>query len=198
MSIVGPLVDAGQIEAAVIRALKTWLRSYIVEVAAQNSFKGPIEKVKSWAVASEYDRWPEQGLPAVIVAAPGLLGEPTKAGGEFYRASWSVEVSVTVAAAKAPRARRLAQMYGAAVRGALLQRRSLGDDLQATDWLDEDSGDVAHDKRRTVVVVQNAFAVEHSRIVAWRKGPKGDKPPDSMPQEYPTVQEIDVETEIEE
>lgn len=190
MSTIGPLVDSGQIEADVLRTLQTWLPTYLLEAVAQAEHD-PIAAPASWAIISQYDRWPEQGLPAVIVVSPGIIEDSTRRDGEgFYRATWAVEVSVTVAAAKSTVARRMAQIYGAAVRGALLQRRSLGHQTQVTDWINEEIGGVNADKRRTVCVVANAFHVERADVVTTQ-GPTGDEPP--APGSWPIVNEATVE-----
>jgi hypothetical protein len=195
VSVAGPIFSAHLIEEGLISTLRTWLPSYLADVAAQHGV-GKIAPVKSWGLSSEYERWPEQGLPALIVACPGLRGEPEKTGDGFYRAIWSAEVSVTISARTGPAARKYAQIYAAAIRGAVLQRRSLGDGARVTTWLDEAYGDVAVEQRRTIVAAANVFAVEQNEVVSWRKGPGSDKPP--IPTEWPEVTETEIETEIEE
>ncbi|HXS32250.1 MAG TPA: hypothetical protein VN758_00580 [Solirubrobacterales bacterium] len=196
MSIVGPLIGGLEVERAALVVLREWLPTYLKEATDQAGLKpGLIEEVNSWMVLSEVDRWPEANLPAVIVAAPGLIKEPEKDGDGSYSVVWKLEVSVSIAAATGPAARKYAQVYAAAIRGLILQRRSLGDDMLATDWLDEAYGTSSQAEERTVAAAAVVFAVQHDNVVNWRKG-KGLVPNKPVPANDPTVQEIDVDTEV--
>jgi hypothetical protein len=197
MSVIGRVSTAAAVERAALVTLKDYLPVYLADVAAQEGVKaGKIESVKSWAVSSEYEAFPETNLPAVIISSEGMVDEPRKDGAGFYTVTRSLEVSITIGAATPPRARLYAQIYIAAIAAALLQRRSLGDDMRATDWIDEANGTVSKTQRRTVVAAAAVFEVEHRNVVSWRKG-KGIQPKQPAPAEA-TVQEIDVVTEVKE
>lgn len=198
MSVIGPLTGGLEVERGVLKTLRAWLPTYLKDAIAQAGLKpNAIQPVKSWSVISEHDRWPEANLPAVIIAAPGLRGNPEKGGDGSYRVVWQVAVSIVIGAATGPKARKYAQVYAAAIRGAILQRRSLGDEMRATDWVDEGYTTISHTDKRTVVGAALFFDVEQNQVVNWRLGPKGDEPPKEVPAEVPEVTEIDVEMEIE-
>src|SRR5690606_22845441 len=109
--------------------------------------------------------------------------------------TWQVEAAVVVAAPDIVSARRVAQCYAAAVRGALLQRRSLGDGLRALDWTDEAYADVANERRRSLAAAANVFVVEQDKIVNWQLGPNSDQPP--IPAAWPQADgDPKIETEI--
>lgn len=155
---VGPIVHAGVVEQAVIATLQRWLRTYLIETARQSDLPR-IAAVKSWAVASDYDRWPEQKLPAVIVSAPGTDENPNVDGSRMYRASYELRVTVEVASANGADARLIGQVYNAAVRVALMQHRSLGGGLRATHWRGESNTTLEIGERRTRFAAQNIFSV---------------------------------------
>jgi hypothetical protein len=195
MSIIGPLKSGHGIEIAVLELLKDELAPYVNEAAIQDGLKaGSLQWVKSWGLISEYDRWPESNLPAILLAAPGLRDEPERSGDGAYSADWTLGVSITVGAANARDARRFSQVYAAAIRGCVMQR--LSGDLRASDWLDEAYWDVSKTDRKVVAAAECAFAVQQSEVVNWRGGPSGDMP-DEIPESFPIVKEVDVKTEIE-
>jgi hypothetical protein len=196
--VVGPVRNSGEIEAAVIKKLR-WCLPFYLERAREAAGHGAIAAVKSWGVVSEYDRWPEQGLPALIVACPGALeGTIAKDGDGFYRAMFAVEVSVTFAAARGGEARLAAQIYNAAVRAALVQQSELAEKISVAAWVDEAVGDVLKENRRTITAAANVFHVEMEDIVTKLGGPDGpldipDPPAPDETEDWPEVTETDTE-----
>lgn len=169
---------------------------------------------KSWATVSEYDRFPEQGLPAIIVSAPGLADTPQMNGAGEIRADWTVEVSATVSANGARQTRRLAQMYLAAIQGAMLQRRSLGDPYTAVYLTDVQYADVPTERRRSIMAAAAAFRVGVEQMLSTKEGPVSPLPPDPtpptwpdpppdpgtpdpVPEAWPTISSTNVEIELE-
>lgn len=195
--VVGPLFSSHVIEEAVLAQLRRRLPGYLSIACEIHEVKGGIAAVKSWAVANTGEKWPEQGLPALLVTGPEETSGTEAHGQGMHRATWPVEVALVIAAKTGPAARKYARIYGAAVRGALLQRRSLGVDGATTTWRGEGTGIVGMDKqRRTMAANANLFEVTVDNVVSWRMGPGADKPP--IPDDWPEVTETEVETEIEE
>lgn len=152
---------------------------------------------KSYATVSEYDRFPEQGLPAIIVAAPGLAEAPVLNGAGDLRADWIIEVSATVSANGARATRRLSQMYLAAIQGAILQRRSLGDPYSAAYLTDVQYADVPSERRRSIAAAAAAFRVSVEGILSTKAGPVTPEPPDPVPATWPVIETVNVELETE-
>jgi len=152
---------------------------------------------KSWATVSEYDRFPEQGLPAIIVAAPGMAEAPSVNGAGEVRGDWIIEVTATVSANGARATRRLAQMYLAAITGAVLQRRSLGDPYSAAYLTDVQYADVPTERRRSIMAAAAAFRVSVEKMVTTKAGPVSPLPPDPIPPTWPVVLTTNVEIETE-
>lgn len=152
---------------------------------------------KSFATVSEYDRFPEQGLPAIIVAAPGMADVPAVNGAGDVRADWVIEVSATVSANGARATRRLAQMYLAAIKGAVLQRRSLGDPYSAAYLTDVQYADVPTERRRSIAACAAAFRVSVEGMLSTKEGPVSPEPPDPVPPTWPVIETVNVEIESE-
>jgi hypothetical protein len=197
--VVGPLFSAHILERSVLATLRDYLPPYLTIACELNGITEGIAKVESWGLESELaDDWPSQGMPALLVVSGSTTDEPEEGGDGMIRAEWRCDVIISVKAATGPRARRYAQVYGAAIRGALLQRRTLGEELQVARWLGEDTGGTVRDIEDTessVCSVMNSFGVERERVVSWQKGAGSLKP---IPDGWPEVKEIDVKTEVKE
>jgi len=152
---------------------------------------------KSFATVSEYDRFPEQGLPAIIVSAPGMADAPQMNGAGDLRGDWVIEVSATVSANGARQTRRLAQMYLAAIQGAMLQRRSLGDEYSAAYLTNVQYADVPTERRRSIMAAGAAFQVSVEQMLSTKAGPVSPEPPDPVPLTWPVVLSTNVEIDKE-
>lgn len=203
--IFGRIWHPGILEDAVLATLKTWLPTYLSEVCRQewvrvdpegDNAPKSLAAPESWAVVSEYDRFPEESLPAIIVAAPGMSAEPARNGDGTIDTRWAFEVSVTLTADTGRNARRNAQLYLAAIIAALLQRRSLGEDMTSVELVATDYVDVPNENRRTQVAAAAAFTCRIDQMVSTNAGPVTATPPDPMPETWPTVLETHIETEI--
>jgi hypothetical protein len=150
---------------------------------------------QSFATVSEYDRFPEQGLPAIIVSAPGMAEEPRVSGDGFIGGDWIIEVSATVSANGAKQTRRLAQMYLAAIQGAMLQRRSLGDPEMIVRLSAVEYADVSNDQRRSIVAAGAAFTVSVDRMISIHAGPITPEPPEPIPASWPIATTINIQIE---
>ncbi|HEY6731896.1 MAG TPA: hypothetical protein VI039_12850 [Solirubrobacterales bacterium] len=194
MSGIGPLFSPHLIEEGVLSTLQRWLPLYLEAIKDQYGVELP--EIASWGLVDEDDdRWPEQALPALVVVAERVR-DPEKHGEGWYRAKWPFHVTVIVEHPERVWARKIAQIYGAVIRGAIGQRRSLGAAGRVTDWEGEDLPFSA-EKSRTEAASQNFFIVQQDEVMNWQLGPKGDVPPDEPPSDGPEVTEVDVDTEVE-
>lgn len=193
MTIFGELFGGDQIDAALIDVLKTWMPTYLTEVARQRGLNAPLEAPRSIVAVAEFDRWPEEQLPGIVIVNPGTTGTPLKDGAGAYRASWPIEVCISVSAATQADTRRNSQLYIAAARGCIMQRRSLGHGMKGTDWGGESYTLIEADKRRSLAGAKASFTIERDDVVTVGAGPTNpDSPP---PEEWPTVQEADATVE---
>lgn len=152
---------------------------------------------ESWGVSSEYERFPEDGLPAIIVAASGMPARPEGKGDGSLDGEWVFEISATVSTSGgAARTRRAGQLYLTAIIASLLQRRSLATPYGAVDLVEVDYVDIPSEKKRTLFAAAAGFSVQVTDMLNHRGGPATAEPPDPMPLTWPTVTETTIETEI--
>jgi hypothetical protein len=190
---IGPLFSPHLIEESVLSVLMRWLPWYVERV--EETYGKKLPGIESWGLVDEEDdRWPEQALPALIVVAEDAEGVG-KYGEGFYRASWPFQVTVVVEHPERVWARVIARLFGAAVRGAILHRRDLGDAGRAAEWTGERNPFLA-EKSRTEAANQNFFRVTQDEVVNWQLGPKTDVPPEELPSDGPEITEVDVDVEV--
>lgn len=198
MTIFGQLKHGGLVEDAALATLKDWMPAYVAELERQTGRTArSLPQIRSWVLRPEFEYWPEDlQTPAIVVVSPGLAGErPTKTGDGYYRASWSLGVAAVCEASTQEATRELARVYAAAVRGCLLQRRSLEGAMRITDWVDESYDDIPTEKRRTIAAGMNVFTVEMEQVVSVAEGPRGAPPLDPYldPGDWPVVETAEVE-----
>lgn len=190
---IGPLFSPHMIEEAVLASLMRRLPLYSKAALDQWGIKLP--EIASWGlVDEEEDRWPEQQLPALVVIADETRNVEEHSAG-WYRASWPFSVTVAIAHAERVQARKIAQIYGAVVQAALLQRRSLGLEDGELRWEGQKLPFHA-EQDRTEAVSQNLFSVVIDEVVNWRNGPKTDELPEEPPGPDPEITEVDVAVEV--
>lgn len=200
MSLVGELKHRGLVEAAALKTLKDWMPFYIAQMERETG-RDPrqLPQIKSWVLRPDFEYWPEDlKTPAIVVVSPGLVGDrPTKTGDGYYRATWSLGVAAVTEASDQDATNELAGVYGAAVRGALLQRRSLEGEMRITDWIDTDTDRIPSEKRRSIAAEMNLFTVEMEQIVSVAEGPRGEPPADPYadPGNWPVVETTAVEVD---
>lgn len=192
MSIFGPIFTAGRVEMAAMSTLREWMATYLAEMERQTGRPaGSLPQVRSWTTVNEFGRWPEESLPSVLLISAGLSAVPEKDGQGRYRATWGLAVAVVVSARDQASTRELAMVYSAAIRGCLMQRRSLGGVAAATEWIEEryDEIPAAH---RTLAAGISGFEVQIDDVVTTHGGPASPAPPPDPqipPGDWPTVRE---------
>lgn len=165
---IGTLRHAGVIEDAIVARLQGWLPAYLVRAEADAGYRrGAIQPPRSIRPLGSAERWPEQQLPAIIVDNMGTSGDPGRETDGAYNATYSVAVTAIVSAAGQERARTLGYIYGAAIRGALLQRRSLSGSVETVGWSGEAPGDIdgLDEAARSLSSVVQLFEVRLAGIV---------------------------------
>jgi hypothetical protein len=173
----GDVIDADTIEAAAKATLKAWLSAHL---AIQERRKGldacSVTRPRSWPTVSEFDPEPHEQLPSVVIVSTGTTGAPVPDGQGRYSATWRLEIAVAVAGAKEDDARRLASMYVAAVRSALVQNQSLGGIASATRWVGDEYA-IGTTQRGARAIYGANFDIDVDDVVNAQLGP-AEPPPD--------------------
>lgn len=179
---IGPIVLDGDVEHAALETLQGWLAFYLARIDADLERAQPTPPPRSWSAASDGERWDEETPPALLVFTPGPSAGERHGPRRSYRATWPVNVGVTVGAATERGTRALAGIYGAAIRLALSQHPDLGGLAQSTRWLGARSDVLPRQRRHLAVEV--AFEVQVARVMDTRgvtlpsePGDPGSTPP---------------------
>ena len=161
--------------------LKSWYPTYIDEVAAQRGrSRDAYQAPKGYVTVNQFDKWPEDALPLVLVISPGMVDRPVKHGDGSYTGSWYIATAIIIEARDEVSTRRLGRRYGAALRTCMMQHRSLDraleDTCAVTDWLSEDYDLLPIEERRNLAVTRNIFTVRVDNILQVG-GPLEQLPP---------------------
>ncbi len=193
-SIYGDIKDGTHVEAAVIDHLQLWQTTYLAEVERQNGLEPRyLPELRSFVVVKEFDKWPEDQLPACLVLSPGLAEPATADGGGTYRGKWLLGLAVVCSAPTREDTNRLAKWYISAMRTAMLQHQSLGGFSEKVDWLDEKFTDLPTEGQRTMSSGQAVFQVEVHGLVDRAGGPtEPPEDPYNTPENWPDVSSVDI------
>lgn len=169
----GALVAASDLEAAALAQLQVWFADYLAEVERHHGLAvGSLPLPRSWEVSSTVERFPEDQLPAVMLASPGLADPPLADGAGTYTARWQLVVATQVAARGNRLALRLARLYALAVRALMLQQQDLAPlQVRRVDWMDERYRLLDSVDDRTTCVAEVELAVEVRDVTTRHAGP---------------------------
>lgn len=186
MSVFGELKDAGRVEEAFIERLRLWMPTYLSEVERQRGLTpGDIAIPRAVFARNDFDRWQENQTPFIMVVASGT-GATRRSGDGYYSGDFLVGVGTFISSRDEATTRRLAHLYGAAVRGCIVQRRSLNDMVEVADWTGADSDQIDVENTRSVQIFTESFSATLRKIVSWKEGPPPSWPTDTpIPAEPP-------------
>lgn len=188
-SIFKPIVTRQEVEMAALNTLKLWFDTYLAEVERQKGLDvRQLPRPRSYIRKNEFDRWPEDQIPAIIVISPGLVGPPSGTGSGSFRGDWQLGVAVITEGQDNDNTRDLVGYYTAAIRALILQRPSLGGFAMGVTWEDERYDDISDTEvGRTMASGQVVFQVTVEDLVSTKAGPvTPDTPPVTPPDDSPT------------
>lgn len=192
----GEIRTEGDVRHAAENTLKRWIRQYIGEVGAQHGLaRDAIPQIRSWTASPEFEQWPEEQLPAIVVVTPGTVAPPERYD-ESFSIAWTLGVAIIASARDAESTGDLIGYYEAAVRTLLIQKGSLGKFATASDW--EASRFDEHPlpgQNRTLRTVMVTFTVTVPKMSQRYGGPTD---PAVDPSEWPTITSHDEEIDVEE
>jgi len=188
----GPIVSAFDVEWLLAQTVQRWICDYLAEIERQHQLRpGGLPVFRSVVVSQELGKFPEDQLPAFLIASPGI--EPTSRGSAgrlevsgdgYYTTRWRVECASHVAARGNRLAVRNARLYAAAVR-ALLVQKALGDtgalQVRRVDWTAERYGLLDSDAERTICAGVVGVGVEVAQTLNRQLGPPEPHCPDPDP-----------------
>jgi hypothetical protein len=200
-SVHGRIVAGAEVERAAIAVLRAHVPAYLREVERQYGREpGKLQPPRGYILASQFEKWPEDQLPVVVVISPGLAGPPQRFGDGRVLARWGLAAGVIVSASSIERTRENALLHVAAVRAVIAQWESLDGFTQGVEWTDESYDELPFSDTRTLFAAQALFTVTVGDVVTYGGGPGGrypylppggQRPTD--PPEWPRAKSADVE-----
>lgn len=172
----GRLVSAYDLESAMVGTVKRWIGDYLAEVERRHGLSvGAIPRPRSYVVSADTEKMPEDQLPAVLVASPGLDDHPMPDGSGTYWAPWTLNLSAQVAAGGKGNAQRVARLYATALRGIAVQQQSDPAtnplDMRRVDWIDERYDLLDSIDDRTICVATVELRCEVAGVASRNEGP---------------------------
>jgi hypothetical protein len=198
-SVFGTIISAGAVERAVADSLREWISTYIGEIERIEGYDpGSIERPLDVISTSDFEKWPEDQLPVVLVLNAGLAGQPIRRGDGVHEATWLVALAPVVSDVNAADTRTLALAYAAAIRAAILQHKSLGGFAAGLTWRDENYTDLPFADTRSLMAGRVVFEVTVEGVVRDSGGPPAPLPdPSDDPGDWPTTSEVETIVEPE-
>jgi hypothetical protein len=199
-NVFGTIHTDDEVEDAVIATLRKWLPTYMSEVERQLGLdEGYYARpaASSFTARSDFEKWPEEMLPLVVVIAPGIEEDPVKDGDGVYRGGFQIGVANICSSTDQVSTRRYTYRMGAAIRTILTQKASLDQaldgDIRGTTWIGTRNTDVSDEDGRTIWACQQLFVVEVDYIMQKTHGPLAPPiiPTDPVP-DWPDVATADV------
>lgn len=200
VSTIGPIITGRDVELAALAVLKRWGSTYLAEAERQSGrTEGTLPRIRAYTTAPDFEKWPEDQLPCVLLIAPGLADPPNASGTGAYRARWSLGIAAIVSTARADDTAELGKLYVATLRTCLLQHQSLEGFAAGITWLDENYDDLPSIDTRSLGAGQAIFAVEVEDVSNRWHGPVSPDEPPADPlaplPDDPTATSVEVTTE---
>lgn len=171
-NVFGPIITGKHVRTAMRTHLRTWLPSYLAEVAREDDRPTPLPMPQSWVSALDLveGKFTEDAIPSCVIVAPGLLEDPIKKGGMFI-VRWAVSVGYVVSGQDRENTFDLSELCAAAVRGAVMHRPSLSGFASGIDWIGERYDDIPNEMARTLAAGTVQFGIEVQSALATVGGP---------------------------
>lgn len=198
-SAIGPIITGRDVELAAIAVLRKWASTYLAEAERQTGRTvGSLPRPRSYSTAPDFETWPEDQLPRVLLVAPGLAEAPAAYGAGEFHARFLLGIACIVSARSMDETADLAKLYCATLRTVLVQHQSLDGFAAGVVWLDEDYDDLPSIDDRSLGAGQAIFTVEVAGFARRYNGPPYPSaevpvpPTDPIPED-PTATDVSVD-----
>ncbi len=180
------IISSDELDVQINATLSMWMDTYLAELDRQRGFSTPIPGIRSYVTLQDFRHDPENQTPAVVVVNAGTTGRPQKTGEGWYRSTFLVAVAVITSTKDQASTRRMSQVYGAAVRAIMLQKKAGANMVSDVAWLGEANDQIDRDAGDQLAACTNSFELMVDGIVKERgAGPAA--PSTATPDPVPTV-----------
>jgi len=191
----GPSRHPGELEVAVEKALRKWMPTNVKRMEEVGGKK--LAPIKSVSIVSDYAKFPELALPALVIESTGIVNGTIEEDGEGnLSATFSVSVFSMVQGKDAVATRDLAFGYWWPIAASLMQHRKLGDGIWVKDFVDSGFAGANVEQRRSRIAVEHVFNVNLDNFLNVGEGPVEPDPEDTSG-DWTTVESTEVEVQKE-
>jgi hypothetical protein len=191
----GPSRHPGELEVAVEKALRKWMPTNVKRMEEVGGKK--LSPIKSVSIVSDYAKFPELALPALVIESAGIVNGTIEEDGEGnLSATFSVSVFSMVQGRDAVATRDLAFGYWWPIAASLMQHRKLGDGIWVKDFVDSGFAGANVEQRRSRIAVEHVFYVQLDNFLNVGEGPVEPDPEDTAG-DWPKVESTEVEVQKE-
>lgn len=174
------------VERAVIDTCVKWGAEFIADAERQFTIQPhavPVpDEGQFTTTSSEFEKFPEDQTPAVLIIAPGLAGEPRQEADRSLTAPVALGVGILVSTGHGVEANRdAAQILAGAYCELLLRMPLEGLDVDSIEYIDERYTDIPGRAERTLAAARLVFTIW---VRNWRSL-KGGPPDRSAPRPDP-------------
>jgi hypothetical protein len=195
----GNVITGDDVLTAVQSTIDNWIGTYLALMARHveqdpTTEGGVLPSFKSYPASLDISRFPEDQLPACIIVVPSITDAPEKKGNGSYIANFQVGIGVAVSAPTRARTLKLAQLYAAAVRLLIIQKRSLGGFAMGVTWTREEyTGNILRsDDMRTMAIGVLEFTVQVDNVANNSQGPEVPIPNNAEPTGWATIETTNI------
>lgn len=181
----GLIIPFHLVEQWILDLSEKWFTEYLAETERQSGFTpGYFPPVKDWGVANEFEKWPEEHLPFLLVMYMGFSDQPMRYGDGSYTIRAMFGASIIVSTSSKRNTRIAASVYGAAFEAMILQHRSLEhpETIGGVTWVDGRPATIPAEMARSLGAHTMLFQVDVKNVLT-----EGGIPPEDEPREDPYV-----------
>lgn len=190
MPVFGKILSFGSVEQWIIDTCVKWFPEYLAAVERDlGEAPKTFAPLRDWGVANDFDKWPEEHLPFLLVMYSGLSEQPTRQGDGTWNAVALFTASVIVSSNTKQNVRHNQHAYGAALKTLLSVKRDLGhpEHIGGLKWIDERPAAIPPDGTRSLGAVTCYFTVDIKAIFTDKGTTPEDEPrPDPYVPPTPT------------
>jgi hypothetical protein len=153
--------------------------------------------IKSFSIVSNYAKFPELALPALVIESAGLVNGSIEEDEEGnLSGTFSVSVFSMVQDKDAIATRALAFSYWWPIAASLMQHRKIGEGIWVKEFVDSGFAGANVDQRRTRIAVEHVFHVALDDFLNIGEGPL-EPDPEAVDEDWPEVETVEIDVEKE-
>jgi hypothetical protein len=179
----GPIVSFHVAEQAILDLTERWFREYLAAAEKKNGFDPhTFPDLADWDVVKDFEKWPDERLPFLLVMYMGLSERPMRFGDGSYMIRAIFGASIVVSTNTKRDTRIAAGVYAAAFQAMMMQNRDLErpDLIAGFNWIDSRPSPMPAESARSLAAHQMLFQLDLKNVVS-----EGGRPPEDDPREDP-------------